>query len=218
MPRQSAAVYRRRRLLVILLVLVIAAAAVAGVWLAIAQPWSTASAPKATASTSPTPEGDTSPSATPSPDTSETPSPDASETPAIVACTAADVTVAAHTDADTYAAGENPQLSITLTNTGDQDCTMNVGSSTQKFTVTSGSDVWWRSTDCQTEPSDMIVTLQAGKSVTSATPVVWDRTRSSVDTCDVKTRPRAPGGGASYHVQVAIGGFESASSKQIILR
>ncbi|MEJ1088724.1 hypothetical protein WDU99_10385 [Microbacterium sp. Mu-80] len=220
MPRQSAAVYRRRRLLVILLALVIVAAAGAGVWLAIAQPWATASdsAPKATSSTSPAPEDTTSPSTTPSPDTSETPSPAASETPAIVACTAADVTVAAHTDADTYAAGDDPQLSITLTNTGEQDCTMNVGSSTQKFTVTSGSDVWWRSTDCQTEPSDMIVTLQAGKSVTSATPVVWDRTRSSVDTCDDESRPRAPGGGASYHVKVAIGGFESATSKQIILR
>ena len=224
MPRQSAAVYRRRRLLVMFVALVVLAAIGGGVWLAIAQPWSTASdpapttaAPTTAAPTSPAASDSASPDASPD-EATPSPSPDASETPGVVACAGADITVAAETDADTYAAGQLPELSISLTNNGAQDCTMNVGSSTQKFTITSGSDVWWRSTDCQTEPSDMIVTLEAGKTVSSATPVVWDRTRSSVDTCEDKNRPRAAGGGASYHVKVEIGGFESSTSKQIILR
>lgn len=218
MSRPSAAVYRRRRLMALVVLLVVIAAIGAGVWLAIAQPWSGAkdAAPTPT-SQSQTPEA----SESAAPDASESPSPeptgDETAEPEIVACQAADVRVVAVTDADTYAAGELPELSIELTNNGP-DCTMNVGSSTQKFTVTSGSDEWWRSTDCQTEPSDTIVTLEAGKTVTSATPVIWDRTRSSVDTCDEKNRPRAPGGGASYHVAVEIGGFESGTSKQIILR
>lgn len=214
MSRPSAAVYRRRRLLVIVVAFAAIAAISGGVWLALAQPWSSASdAPTASATPASTvTESTESASASPSP------SPDDTETPGVVACEAGDIAVVAQTDADTYGSGELPELSISLTNNGARDCTMNVGSSTQKYVVTSGSDIWWRSTDCQTEPSDMIVTLEAGTTVTSATPVVWDRTRSSVDTCEDEHRPQAPGGGSSYHVSVEIGGFEGASTKQIILR
>ena len=116
MPRQSAAVYRRRRLVVTLLLVLVLAAVGGGVWLAIAQPWADP-APAAT-SGDPTPTSDAgtpTPSAEPTADAS--PSPDPSETPGIVACTAADVAVAAVTDADTYPAGVLPQLSISLTNT-----------------------------------------------------------------------------------------------------
>lgn len=219
MPRQSAAVYRRRRLLVILLLVVLIAVVAGGAWLAIAQPWKTTASAPPVATAAPT----TTTSASPTPGTTatappESPSPDPSETPGIVACEQGDVEVTAVTDADTYPAGKLPQLSISLTSKSATDCTLNVGSSTQKYTVTSGGDVWWRSTDCQTDPSDMIVTLKAGATVSSAAPVVWDRTRSSVDTCGEKHRARAPGGGASYHVSVSIGGFDSAASRQIILR
>lgn len=211
MPRQSAAVYRRRRLAVLVLLVLVLATVAGGVWLAIAQPWSAAAPADPTldpeATTTPTPES-----------SSATPSPEPTETPGIAACTAEDVVVTAVTDADTYPAEALPQLSISLTNRGAADCTLNVGSSTQTFTVSSGDDVWWRSTDCQSESSDMIVTLEAGSSVTSATPVVWDRTRSSTETCAEQNRPRAPGGGASYHVAVSIGGFSSETPKQIMLR
>lgn len=216
MVRPSAAVYRRRRVAVLIgLVLLIAAIGI-GVWLAIAQPWAQgADQPAPATSASETP------SAAPSGD-AESPSPKPTEptvpaTPAIVACTAKDVEVAAVTDADTYGAGVLPKLSISLTNKSTTDCTMDVGSTTQTFTVMSGSDVWWRSTDCQENPSSMIVTLKAGTTVTSKDPVTWDRTRSSVETCSQENRQRAPGGGASYHVEVAIGGFTGLTTKQILL-
>lgn len=184
-----------------------------GVWALIAQPW---------AGAAPAPSSSVAPSADEEPpaDAEETASPEPTddETPGIVACKAADVVVTAVADAESYASGELPKLSISLKNTGTEDCTLNVGSATQSFTVTSGQDVWWRSTDCQEEPSDMIATLVAGKTVTSAEPVVWDRTRSDVDTCEQDNRPRAPGGGASYHVGVSIGGFESATTTQILLQ
>lgn len=184
-----------------------------GVWALIAQPWAGA-APAPSSSVAPSAEEE------PPADADETASPEPTddETPGIVACKAADVVVTAVADAESYPSGELPKLSISLKNTGTEDCTLNVGSATQSFTVTSGQDVWWRSTDCQEEPSDMIVTLTAGKTVTSAEPVVWDRTRSDVDTCDQDNRPRAPGGGASYHVGVSIGGFESATTTQILLQ
>lgn len=209
MPRQSAAVYRRRRLALLIVVLLVVGLIGGGVWLAIAQPWAAPTQPAAT----PTPSSSPRPSAS----AEESASPEPEATPTIAACGAGDVTVEAMTDAGSYAAGALPQLSIELTNSSKTDCTINVGSSTQKFTVASGDDVWWRSTDCQQEPSDMIVTLAAGQSVTSVQPVVWDRTRSSTDTCEQENRPRAPGGGASYHVSVAIGGFESEQSRQILL-
>lgn len=221
MPRHSAAVYRRRRLAVLLLLVLLVALSSAGVWLAVAQPWTASAGPTPSAAAEPSPKEKTplpaapdSPPVTPS----DSPSPDPTEAPGIVACEAEDVEVTAVTDAETYAAGVLPKLSITLTSKSDHDCTLNVGSSTQKFTVTSGKDVWWRSTDCQTEPSDQIATLTAGSTVSTHTPVVWDRTRSAADTCDQKNRARAPGHGASYHVTASIGGFDSVASRQIILR
>lgn len=222
MPRQSAAVYRRRRLVLFGGLIVVVVAVAAGVWLAVAQPWASATqhptskVAKASNEPTPTPTAETpDPSSSPSPSTSATPEPSA--TPSVVACEATDIEVAAVTDADTYRAGVLPKLSIALKNTGNVDCTIDVGSATQVFTVTSGTDVWWRSTDCQKDPSSMVVTLTAGKTVTSKTPVVWDRTRSRVETCDEKNRQRAPAGGASYHVEVSIGGFTSVMTKQILL-
>lgn len=217
--RKTEAVYRRRRFVIFggLIVLIIALAA--GIWLAIAQPWSDA-APAPTSTPGPTPS-ETLPSESPTPTSTEdlppSPEPTADETAAAVPCQARDVTVEAITDADTYPAGVLPQLSISLTNKSDADCTIDVGSAMQVFTVSSGSDTWWRSTDCQESPSSMVVTLSAGKTVTSAAPVQWDRTRSDVATCDQENRPRAPGGGASYHVAVSIGGFEGVETRQILL-
>ncbi|WP_431805694.1 hypothetical protein [Microbacterium paraoxydans] len=213
MPRRSAAVYRRRRLVVLLGLILVLAVIGVSVWLLVARPWAAATdatpAPTSTATSGATPPatGSASPEPTPS----------ASETPGVVACQAKDIEVTAVTDAETYPAGVNPQLSISLTNKGTTDCTIDVGSSTQVFMVSSGADVWWRSTDCQENPSSMIATLTAGSTVVSKEPVVWDRTRSSVETCAQENRQRAPGGGASYHVAVSIGGFPSATTAQFLL-
>ncbi|MFG6444296.1 hypothetical protein ACFXQA_03385 [Microbacterium sp. P07] len=216
--KHSPAVYRRRRLVVLLAAILVIAGVV---WLLIAQPWrsvaATVSAPTPSSSSSPA----SSPSASVEPPVdapSETPAADAAEeepapelTPSAEPCVAADLLIEAVTDKTNYAAGENPQLSITLKNQSTADCSLNVGTSAQAFTISSGSDVWWRSTDCQTEPSDMIVLLSAGQQVTSATPLSWDRTRSSVDTCQ-GDRAQAPGGGATYRLSVAIGGLSSSNT------
>lgn len=192
------------------------------VWLFVAQPWSGAAAPaSAPASSSAAPSDNPAPSDSPVPSDTPAPSapestapsaePEGEETPAAAACLPGDILVEALTDQQSYASGQNPQLSIRLTNRSAADCTLNVGTSAQTFTVSSGSDVWWRSTDCQSEPSDMVVVLTAGQQVTSSTPLAWDRTRSSVDTCQGE-RPAAPGGGATYHLSVAVGGIASTNT------
>lgn len=202
------------------------------VWLLIAQPWrgtaaeqpdSAADSDRQTAVTDiPVPtEGEVIPSASGSPEpTSSIPAEgalDASAVPTAKPCTAGDVLVEAVTDQETYAAGQNPQLSISLTNRSAVDCALNVGTSGQSFIVSSGNDTWWRSTDCQSEPSDMVVLLAAGQTVSSASPLTWDRTRSAVDSCTATDRPHAPGSGASYHLTVSIGGVDSAQSTQFFL-
>ncbi|MFE5407624.1 hypothetical protein [Microbacterium sp. NPDC056569] len=223
--RPSKAVYRRRRLVLIVGLLVLAGI----VWLLIAQPWAGAATTSSdvdkpqtqnTAEALPVPSSQATTGGT---DTGavegavvegQTPTPGA--TPTAQPCVASEITVAPVTSADTFAGDQNPQFSITLTNNGP-DCTMNVGTSAQSFTVTSGDDIWWRSTDCQSEPSDMIVLISAGQTVSSAAPLTWDRTRSAVGTCADGNRPMAPGGGASYHLSVEIGGIASTEPKQFLL-
>lgn len=195
---------------------------VAAVWLLFARPWDGdaraagdgGDAAQAAEPLLPVVSGGPS---TPTPGTTGTPTPGATVTAAptpgvttsAAPCATDDLEVKAVTDKTSYASGQDPKLSIELANTGSAACTLNVGTSAQVFTITSGSDTWWTSTDCQTQPSDMVVLLSAGQRVSSAQPLTWDRTRSSVATCDAKNRPNAPGGGATYHLSVSIGGVVS---------
>lgn len=201
----------------LLAVLAVAAIVALLIW----QPWRSAADEAAKPAASTTPAATATPTASPTPTTSalETPAPTptSSETAtAIAPCTTSDISVLAVTDKDSYGSGELPKLSITISNDGDEPCLMNVGTTTQKFEITSGSDVWWRSTDCQTESSDQVVQIAAGQTVSSATPLEWSRTRSSVDTCDAKDRPKA--GAGSYHLSVSIGGIEAADTRYFQLR
>lgn len=132
------------------------------------------------------------------------------------ACAANDIVVEAVTDKTVYEAGEQPQLSVTITNAGSNVCVLNAGTNAQVFTITSGEELYWLSTDCQVEFIDAEVSLEPGTPISSSVPIVWDRTRSSADTCD-GPREAVPAGGASYHLGVAVDGFESAERKQFLL-
>lgn len=131
-------------------------------------------------------------------------------------CTEKQVTVEAVTDKSVYEAGEQPALSVTITNTGKNVCVLNAGTKAQVFTVRSGTEVYWLSTDCQVDPIDAEVSLTPGTPISSSVPIVWDRTRSSVDTC-AGPREAVPAGGASYHLDVAVDGFTSEATKQFLL-
>ena len=131
-------------------------------------------------------------------------------------CSPEKVTVEAVTDKTIYEAGEQPQLSMTITNTGENICVLNAGTKVQVFTITSGEEVYWRSSDCQVDPIDAEVSLTPATPISSTVPIVWDRTRSSVDTCG-GPREAVPSGGASYHLSIVVDGFESGSSKQFLL-
>lgn len=219
--KHSPAVYRRRRIVLIVALI----AVVALVWLLIVRPWegaASAGTRPATGQTQdaatslPAPTGGAGGAASQTPPVEGT-TVDPSATSGAPACATGDVTVEAVTDSDAYGSGQNPQLSIRLTNTGSTDCSINVGTSAQVFTIMSGEDTWWRSTDCQTESSDMVVLLAAGQTVSSAAPLSWDRTRSAVGTCGDAARDAAPGGGASYNLSVQIAGIGSTQPAPFLL-
>lgn len=123
-------------------------------------------------------------------------------------CSPEQITVEPITDKTVYEAGEQPQLSVTITNTGRNVCVLNAGTGAQVFTVTSGEEQYWVSTDCQSDQVDAEVSLTPGTPVSSAAPIVWDRTRSAPDTCE-GARETVPAGGASYHLSVSVDGFQN---------
>ncbi len=55
------------------------------------------------------------------------------------------------TDKPAYAAGENPLLTLKVTNGNRVPCEVNIGTSQMEFLVTSGSDRIFSSTDCQAD-------------------------------------------------------------------
>jgi hypothetical protein len=197
---QASAVYRRRRLVVGLGLL----AVIIVILLIVFRPGGgddeAAPAPAGTAAPAPTAAAA-----------------DAAAGPTGTACDPAVVTVEAITDQSAYDPGDNPELALSVTNTGTVACDLNAGTSTQVFTITSGADVYWTSTDCQTDPADAEVTLEPGVAVSTKTPVVWDRTRSSPETCEITDREAVPGEGASYYLTVSVGGIESATPTQFLL-
>lgn len=135
-------------------------------------------------------------------------------------CEAGQVVVSAVTDSDSYAAGVDPQLSWTLVNNGDQTCTLNVGTAQQVFTVTSGSETIWTSKDCQKDAADFPLEIEpasSGAKPTVSSTISWNRERSSADSCDATDKPEVTAGGASYHLQVTVGGISSTDTEQFIL-
>lgn len=204
---QPSKVYWRRRLIVVLGIL----AVIAVIVLIIVRPGSGEAAPLAGPQT-PTATSTAKPAAPAAPSTTiPTDAVEADGAP----CKDKDVTVVALTDKDTYAEGENPQLALSLTNTGAKSCTINAGTAKQLYTISSGTETYWKSSDCQTDPVDTVVVLLPGKTVTS-TPIAWDRTRSDPATCS-SDRPAVPAAGASYHLKTSVAGVASKVTKQFIL-
>ena len=184
--RPSPAVYRRRRLvagLLALLVLTGLVFAVIGVVRALTpdEPTAAATVPAPTL----TPPG-TAPAAAPP----VAPSPAATESAAAQQgslCPADKIVVGASTDAQVYPAGASPVLTLTVTNTGDTACEINVGTTQMEFVVASGSDRIFSSMDCQDGAQDYIKKVEPGASETANFP--WDRNRSAPGCAAVASNP-----------------------------
>ena len=132
-------------------------------------------------------------------------------------CLPTQIELVARTDQNTYDSGMNPQLWMGIRNISTVDCIVDVGTDVQRYEISTGPDLIWSSSHCQTDSVPFEVTLLAGSEQETA-GIPWDRTRSAIDTCDTpETRPEATGGGASYHLKVFLGDLESAETRQFLL-
>jgi hypothetical protein len=139
------------------------------------------------------------------------------EEPTIGNCLPSQIELVARTDQNTYGSGMNPQLWMGIRNISTVDCIVDVGTDVQRYEISSGPDLIWSSSHCQTDSVPFEVTLLAGSEQETA-GIPWDRTRSSVDACAATaSRPVMPGGGASYHLRVYLGDLESAETRQFLL-
>jgi hypothetical protein len=197
-------VYRRRRLVALLALIAVVTAVV----LIIVRPGQATPTPTETAVAKPTVAPVATESATPTP----TPTVDVSD---YKECSTKNLEVLPVLDSVDYQAGVLPNLSLTIQNTGKTACFYNVGTSAQELTITSGAETYWVSTDCQSEKSDTVAILEPGVVYPSA-PIVWERQRSSPDTCGGE-REVVPAGGASYYLTTKVGGVSSKSSAQFLL-
>ena len=82
--------------------------------------------------------------------TSTTPSGSGSAIPA--ACTSGQLKVQATTDKKSYTVGDEPVLSMLITNTGPRPCVQNLADSQIVLRVYNGAARVWGSHDCQIEP------------------------------------------------------------------
>lgn len=72
----------------------------------------------------------------------------------------------------------NPVLTATVTNVGDEPCTVDAGDATREVLITSGEDRIWSTKDCATpETASRQLLLAAGAA--DAVPIEWPRVRSA---------------------------------------
>lgn len=209
--RPSAAVYRRRRLVFGVGALAIILALV----LLIVRPGSGSPA----SSPSPTPTIPL-PSATSTLTATSTPTPTGIDVSKLSSCDPSLMEITPLVDgvsAQAYGASAKPAISFQIKYTGSTECFYNVGTNAQVFTIKSGAETYWKSTDCQTGPTETLAIFKPGQTETSA-PFTWNRTLSpsrAGGTCDAKS-PAVPKP-ASYNLSVSVGSANSGSTAQMIL-
>lgn len=130
-------------------------------------------------------------------------------------CSASDISLKPITDKNSYSSLQQPQISMSITNTSTSACSIDLGSSQQALTITSGAETYWSSKDCQVNGTHQNVKITAGQTLTTPA-IAWDRTRSSTKTCD-STRSSVPAGGASYHLSVSVGSIKSTGTALMVL-
>jgi hypothetical protein len=121
------------------------------------------------------------PTATPPPTRSAGPSTSPSATPGAAdpsrPCSDTELRLVTTTDAATYAVGDSPVLTMTVTNRGTTPCTRDLGSTVVSFQVVSGAARTWSSDDCNAAKGSKPTVLAPGKA-TQVVQLTWSGKRS----------------------------------------
>lgn len=130
-------------------------------------------------------------------------------------CTKSNIDVTAVANKESYGPGENPEIWMTVSNTGSKPCVVDLGTKELSFEIVSGEEPYWVSTHCQTGADSREVILEPDNPLSTA-PIVWDRTRSAPETCDAAREP-VPAGGAAYRLYATANSVKSADGWQFLL-
>ena len=113
-----------------------------------------------------------------------------------------------------FAAGVNPYLWFTLTNTGTVACKFNGGPRVTFFTIKSGDEQIWSSRDCdRTGLVDKWVTLKPNTTFVWAAND-WRRVHSSSTGCGDGQDPALPG---AYALTAEVNGVISGNYEQFLI-
>lgn len=196
--RPSARVYRRRRLAVLIATLVLVGLVTwAGFGIAsLLRPSAPAAGPAAPTASQ---------SGAGSPQESADPSPGSSAETA--GCIEGEVVVTASTAQTTHGPADDPVLVMTIKNAGASECMVNVGTSQQDFSVMSGADRIFSTSDCVQDPTDTEIMIKPGASETAR--FTWTRVRSAPGCKFVAAKPR-PG---TYGFTAKLGNVSSETAR-----
>jgi hypothetical protein len=135
-------------------------------------------------------------------------------------CAPGTVTVTSHigdgkTDLTDFAADVNPQVWVSVKNTGKAACSFDAGPAVTFFTFKSGEEVIWTSSKCdRTGLKNEVVTLQPGEEKAQA-PWEWKKVYSSNGTCGDGEVTALPG---SYTLSTEVNGVLSENYLQFQLQ
>ncbi|WP_344684998.1 MULTISPECIES: hypothetical protein [Actinomycetes] len=117
-------------------------------------------------------------------------------------CAPGDIRVIADTDDAEYSAAVAPLLILTVQNVGDEDCTLDVGTAEQEFTVSHAGREVFTTTECGGEADSYELTMEPGQQ--ERAQLSWPRSDSSASCTEpVELEPGA------YELTVSLGGITS---------
>lgn len=113
------------------------------------------------------------PTASAEPSESAEPTASASPTEVVAAaCTAADLQVSLTADRNSYAAGQNPALAVTYTNTSGNPCIVTGGANNVDVNITSGPAQVYNYAQCYANP---VEDAEVAAGATNTTALTWNR-------------------------------------------
>nr|WP_202501119.1 hypothetical protein [Streptomyces sp. SID5785] len=114
-------------------------------------------------------------------------------------CTTGGVTLSVRSIHNSYGPDDKPRLVLTVENTADKDCKVDLGPRTAVLTITKadGDKKFWSSEDCPADGGGLLLRVPAGGKVTHT--LTWDR-RPSAPQCATPSAGAATPG--TYLVEV----------------
>lgn len=133
--------------------------------------------------------------------------PTGSSTPAggVTDCAPGDLSAAITTSEQTYAVGDEPVFTGTLTNVSSTTCRLTTAPSDEIWTVTSGAADWWTtgaSAGCPT--SDVATTKNLAPGATTTLSITWDGKR-----LDPGCSPGEAASPGTYHLAAKLAGVRA---------